>query len=165
MKFAILAALALLLFFGCTQGGPTGSMMGKPPGTGVVAAPPEGNTPDVGVDSKYFAIPLAEVTAQAKKYSMKVDLVDVNFFAVKGTDGQVHVAFDGCDVCGGKFGYRQEGNDMVCNKCGQHFKINDIGSKNIVRGGCNPSYLNFKIEGNNVLVENRGITAGRFRFV
>jgi uncharacterized membrane protein len=47
------------------------------------------------------------------------------------------VAFDACDVCyPEKRGYRQDGDFMICNNCGQSFHETKI---NIIRGGCNPA--------------------------
>jgi uncharacterized membrane protein len=64
----------------------------------------------------------------------------VDFFVVRSQDGVIRAAFDTCDVCfRERKGYRQEGNDMVCNNCDQHFRTDLV---NVVKGGCNPAPLN-----------------------
>lgn len=74
----------------------------------------------------------------------------VTFFALKSKDGVIRAAIDACDVCyrAGK-GYVQEGDNMVCQNCGQKFASNKI---NIIRGGCNPAPLNRQIVGNNLVI-------------
>ena len=111
----------------------------------------------------FVKIPLSQISEDMQLYSYNSNGVDVNYFAVKGSDGQIRTAFDACDVCGGHKGYRQEGNQVVCNNCGNRFDIDDIGSKN-KPGGCWPSYLNHEIEGDNILIKKSDIEAGRYRF-
>lgn len=114
-------------------------------------------------NGEYVKIPVSEISSEMKKYSYDVDGVEVNYFAVKGTDGEIRTAFDACDVCGGYKGYRQRGNDVVCNNCGRFFSISDIGTKN-KGGGCWPSYLSNKIEGDQILVKKSELAEGVFRF-
>lgn len=108
-------------------------------------------------------IPLSEITKTAEFRSLDVNGVDVDFFAVRGSDGNVRTAFDACDICGGSKGYRQEGNDMVCNNCGLHFEIDDIGTKNR-GGGCWPSYLSHETDGDRIIISEAEIAAGKWRF-
>src|SRR3989304_33859 len=50
--------------------------------------------------------------------------------------GADRAALDACDVCfRTNRGYRQEGDQMVCNNCGQKFACDKVGE---VKGGCNP---------------------------
>ncbi|MGZ4928278.1 MAG: Fe-S-containing protein [Halobacteriota archaeon] len=79
-----------------------------------------------------------------------------------GTDGNVHLAFDTCDVCGPK-GYKQSGNDVVCNNCGKHFAINTIGTAN-VSGGCSPSHLPMSISGDSVVIKTSDLTTKESAF-
>ena len=57
----------------------------------------------------------------------------VHYFALKSSDGKYRAAFDACDVCfRANRGYRQEGDRMVCNQCGQSFpsvKVNEVKGK------------------------------------
>ena len=95
-------------------------------------------------------IPLSNITNTLSFYTYKSNGTAIKFFAVKGTDGNVHVAFDTCEVCGPK-GYTQSGNDVVCNNCGKHFAINSIGTANL-SGGCWPSHLPMSINGTSVVI-------------
>jgi uncharacterized membrane protein len=96
-------------------------------------------------------IPLSNITTTLSFYTYESNGTAIKFFAVKGTDGNVHVAFDTCDVCGPK-GYKQSGSDVVCNNCGKQFAINTIGTAN-VSGGCSPSHLPMSVNSNSVVIK------------
>ena len=120
------------------------------------------NNANLGEDD-HVKIPISEITSTVKHYSFDVGSAKVNFFAVLGSDGEIRTAFDACDICGGYKGYKQEGIDVVCNNCGKVFKIDDIGKLN-TPGGCWPSFLEHKIEGDNILISKPEIAKGSFRF-
>jgi len=110
-------------------------------------------------------IPLPEVSdGHAHYYTFKGTGggKDINFFVLKSSDGIVRAAFDACDVCyRERKGYRQEGDLMVCNNCGQQFpsvKINEI------RGGCNPAPLERSVEGGELVMKVSDIETGGFYF-
>jgi uncharacterized membrane protein len=86
----------------------------------------------------------------------------VHFFALKSRDGAYRAALDACDVCfKSNRGYRQEGDLMVCNNCGQTFPSNRIGE---IKGGCNPHPLARKVEGQYLVIGKAGIAAGKAYF-
>ena len=90
--------------------------------------------------------------------------VEISYFAVLGSDGEVRIAFDACDVCGGYKGYKQVGRDIKCKNCGRVFSIDGLGTQN--KGyGCWPSYLPHEIKGNDVLIKTEDILNGKKRFV
>lgn len=96
----------------------------------------------------YFTYPSAQGTLQ--------------FFVIKSSDGVIRAAFDACDVCyREKKGYRQEGEMMVCNNCGQKFHSSLI---NVVKGGCNPAPLNRRIEGDQLVIRDRDLLTGAWFF-
>jgi uncharacterized membrane protein len=95
---------------------------------------------------------------KARWYTYPANSVNVQFFVLKSSDGVIRAAFNACDVCyPGKKGYRQEGDEMVCNNCGQRFPSVLI---NEVRGGCNPSPLARTIEGDEAVIRIDDILAG-----
>jgi len=150
MKTKIIVVIVLLITIfvsGCSTDSPTGGS----------------TTGNVVSEENYVEIPISELSETAKFYSLNSNGKEVRYFVVKGSDGKIRTAFDACDVCGGAKRYRQEGNDMICNNCGRSFDIDSIGTKNI-GGGCWPSYLTNKIEGDNVLISKSELAKGAFRF-
>ena len=97
-------------------------------------------------------------------YSIDANGVEVRFFALRGNDGKIRVAMDACDVCyDAKKGYRQGGDDMVCNNCGNKYPSNGLGTENL-KGGCWPSHLPMKVEDGIVKIKASDIKAKRFMF-
>lgn len=75
----------------------------------------------------------------------------VRFFAVRSSDGVYRAAMDACDTCfHAKKGYKQEGDEMVCNNCGLKFPTSKI---NEVHGGCNPVGVPCKVEGDTLVIK------------
>ena len=102
--------------------------------------------------SDAVTISLASLSNTVDFYEYDDNGVKISYFVVLGSDGKARTAFDACDVCGGYKGYRQQGNDIVCNNCGKVFRIDGLGSKN--KGyGCWPSFLPHEIEGDNLIIQ------------
>ena len=86
----------------------------------------------------------------------------VDFFLVRSQDGIIRSAFDTCDVCyQARKGYRQEGQDMVCNNCDQRFRTDRI---NVVKGGCNPAPLHRQQIGETLVLAANDIEKGAWYF-
>ena len=117
-------------------------------------------TANVIESSNTIKIPLNQVTTEAQFYEHN----GIKYFAVKASDGSIKTAFDACDVCGGTKGYRQEGNDMVCNNCGRHFNIDFLGEKNVFGGGCWPGYLENTLEGENIIIQKSDLESTNYNF-
>lgn len=84
------------------------------------------------------------------------------YFALKSPDGAYRAALDTCDVCyRTNRGYRQEGDQMVCNNCGQKFACDKIGE---VKGGCNPHPLAHEEEAGIMVIRKADIVAGKDYF-
>src|SRR4030042_165622 len=84
-------------------------------------------------------------------------------FLARGSSGGVYrAAYDACDVCfRANRGYRQEGDLMVCNKCGQAFpsvKVNEV------KGGCNPAPLTRTVDGDSLVIRKIDLAAGKGYF-
>jgi len=98
----------------------------------------------------------------AKFYKVKGSRGEIAFFLVKSSDGVLRAAFDTCDVCyKEKKGYRQEGNNMICNNCGQKFRSDLI---NVVKGGCNPAPLQRELVGDKVVIQLAALEQGSWYF-
>ena len=95
---------------------------------------------------------------RAKFYRFEASTGSIDFFLVRSQDGVIRTAFDTCDVCyRERKGYRQEGNDMVCNNCDQHFRTDLV---NVVKGGCNPAPLKREQVGETVVIAASDVEHG-----
>lgn len=110
-----------------------------------------------------ITIPLSDITSTVEFFTYTDNGVGINYFAVRGSDGEVRTAFDACDVCGGYKGYQQKGTDIECRNCGKVFSIDGLGTQN--KGyGCWPSYLPHTIQGDNIVIGVSDIRKSRRRF-
>ena len=115
-------------------------------------------------DNNEIEIDVSEVTSSARFYSYDVAGTEVRFFAVRGTDGNVRIALDACDVCYSvKKGYRQAGTNMKCNNCGNEYATDGIGTENI-QGGCWPRFVPMSEEAGKILVATKGLRDKKFMF-
>ena len=143
----VLAAIGIYLVLSASNDNPTATAVAT-------------NTASTAPESRDIRIPLGDLGGTAKFFDYKLsDNRPVRFFVIKSSDGVYRAALDACDTCyHAKKGYHQEGDDMICNKCGLHFHSAKI---NEVHGGCNPIGLPRTIDGNQLVIkaselENRG---------
>jgi len=121
-----------------------------------------GNIISEGIEEEeLIRISLSEISENAVWYNYG----DIKYFVVKASDGSIKSAFDACDICyGSKKGYRQQGDDMICNNCGNYYSISGLGTKNLKGGGCWPGYLPSEIQGENLVIKKSDLEKGEYRF-
>jgi uncharacterized membrane protein len=106
----IIAAVVVLFVFGALIVLVAANLPDPPP-------PTIYNTAGFEVVGNELHISKSDITTNAKFFSYDTGSAGVNFFAVIGSDGQFHTAFDACDVCfDAKKGYYQQGSEMVCRR-------------------------------------------------
>lgn len=111
-------------------------------------------------DPNSLYIPLSKINdGKAHFYEhQSVTGKTIRLFVLKSSDGVYRAAFDACDVCyREKKGYRQEGDNMICNNCGRKFPSNRI---NVEQGGCNPAPLLRNVEGDYLVIKKSDIEGG-----
>lgn len=93
----------------------------------------------VNLDSKVFANGLAHY------YNTELPSgKTVYFFVLKDKNGIYRAAANACQVCfDARMGFRQEGDFMVCNTCGNEYPLTKIATE---KGGCNPGPINPNLE-------------------
>ncbi|MHB1294632.1 MAG: Fe-S-containing protein [Anaerolineae bacterium] len=95
---------------------------------------------------------------KARFYAYDTADTTVTFFVLRSSDGVVRAALNACDVCfQSRLGYRQEGDEMVCNNCGTRFPSTRINEE---QGGCNPSPLARTLSGDEVVIQVGELEAG-----
>lgn len=131
---AFVALLAYLIVFGTSKSGAVTHLSARAASNGEISIP----LSDVNDgNAKFF-----EYTSSSNK--------PARFFVIKSSDGVYRAAADACDVCyRSKMGYHQEGDDMVCNKCGRHFSSKDV---NIITGSCNPDGIPRSVRGDKLII-------------
>ncbi len=72
--------------------------------------------------------------------------------AIKRSDGSVAVAYDACALCGAA-GYVQEGEQLICKRCGAPINPDTIGEA----GGCNPIPLKYTDAGDEIVIKTNDI--------
>lgn len=84
-----------------------------------------------------IVIQVKDITDKASFYPANIGGTDLEVIAVKAPDGSVRTAFNTCQVCynSGRGYYKQEGDQLVCQNCGNRFGMDDV---EVTRGGCNP---------------------------
>ena len=105
-------------------------------------------------------IPISEVSSgQAKFYEAALSSgKSARFFVVKTSDGIYRTALDACQVCFyAHKGYYQDGNDMVCRKCGRHFSVNSVGYGT---SGCHPMGLHGTVDGSDLSIPASELESG-----
>ena len=122
-----------------------------------------GKAAGVAETAEAVKIPLKALdSGKALFLSMESEGRQLYYFALKSPDGKYRAALDTCDVCfRTNRGYRQEGDQMVCNNCGQKFACDKIGE---VKGGCNPHPLAHKEEAGVMVIRKADIVAGKEYF-
>lgn len=82
---------------------------------------------------------------QARFYNVKIpDNKIIYFFVVKDKNGIYHAAANACQVCfSARKGFHQEGDEIVCNNCGNRYPLEKIATE---KGGCNPAPISPNLE-------------------
>ena len=98
------------------------------------AAPGEESAAASGSD---LIIPKGEISETAKFYPYTAGKTKMEVMAVKASDGSIRTAFNTCQVCfdSGRGYYKQQGDVVICQNCGNRFKLDQIEK---IKGGCNP---------------------------
>jgi len=109
----------------------------------------------------------SEVSEKAVFYPYKAGETYMEVIAVKATDGSIRTALNTCQICfsSGQGYYKQEGDKLVCQNCGNRFGVDDV---EVVRGGCNPVPImkeNKTDDGENIVINKDFLEANKELFV
>lgn len=144
----LLTLVLMIALAGCSNGNSETGNTGDTGGGSAAAITDSGNSSaqDSTADTsgaqeiksgESLVIPVGDITETAAFYPIKVDGTAMEVLAVKAPDGTVRTAFNTCEVCydSGRGYYKQEGNELVCQNCGNRFKTSQVG---VQSRGCNP---------------------------
>jgi len=90
-----------------------------------------------GTKSGDLKILKSDISETVKFYPYKAGRTNMEVLAVKASDGTIRTAFNTCQVCfgSGRGYYKQQGDELVCQNCGNRFRLDQIEK---IKGGCNP---------------------------
>lgn len=88
-------------------------------------------------DTEGITIDKNAVTEEAHFYPYQSNDTYMEVIAIRAEDGTVRTAFNTCQICfdSGRGYYKQDGEVLVCQNCGNRFTVDQI---EVVNGGCNP---------------------------
>ncbi|MBU1178361.1 DUF2318 domain-containing protein [Patescibacteria group bacterium] len=113
----------------------------------------------VTIEDSQIAIDTTKLQGTTANY-YNTELSDgrtVYFFVVKDKNGTYRAAANACQVCAdSKAGFHQEGDQMVCNTCGNGYPLEKIATE---KGGCNPVPINpnLKVADSKIIIEQSDI--------
>lgn len=121
-----------------------------------IAGQPKAVTVKATNEKGDLVIPIANITEKATFYAYDELKNKMEIIAVKASDGTIRTAFNTCQVCysSGRGYYIQEGDVLVCQNCGNRFKMDQV---QVTRGGCNP----IPIDKNEKVVTDTTITISK----
>jgi len=94
---------------------------------------------DVGklAQGEDIIIKKSEITETAAFIPYQAGKIKMEVIAVKAPDGTIRTALNTCQVCydSGRGYYVQEGDELVCQNCGNRFNISKVEK---IKNGCNP---------------------------
>lgn len=121
----IITAIALIL-----------SSCGATPLSGT-SKPVTSTTNQPAAQGSGITINKSEITSTATFIPYQAGDTKMEIIAVKAPDGTIRTAFNTCQVCfdSGRGYYKQDGDVLVCQNCGNRFNISQIEKE---KNGCNP---------------------------
>lgn len=113
-----------------------------------------------------LVIAISDITSTAKFYPVEIDGTKLEVIAVKAPDGTIRTAFNTCQVCysSGRGYYKQEGNVLVCQNCGNRFGMDQV---EVLSGGCNPVPIfpeNKTVDATNITISKDFLTEAKVIF-
>ena len=91
----------------------------------------------VSISNNDVVIDKSKITSTATFIPYKANGTNMEIIAVKAPDGTIRTAFNTCQVCydSGRGYYKQQGDELLCQNCGNRFKISQVEKE---KNGCNP---------------------------
>lgn len=107
-----------------------------------------------------------DVTSTVKFYPYESNGINMEVFAVKASDETIRTALNTCQICysSGRGYYIQEGDELVCQNCGNRFNIDQVEK---IKNGCNPVPVleeNKTDDGSNIIIDGKFLDEKRVLF-
>jgi uncharacterized membrane protein len=113
-----------------------------------------------------LVIPLRELSSTVQFYPVVIGGTRMEVLAVQAPDGTYRTAFNTCQVCyaSGRGYYKQNGNVLVCQNCGNRFRMAQV---EVASGGCNPVPIfpdNKRVDSEKIIISKEFLTRAKSIF-
>jgi uncharacterized membrane protein len=89
------------------------------------------------------------------RYSVQAGGTTVRLIAILDGTDTVRAGLDACLICGTQ-GYYQDGPNVICKHCAAAIYIPTIG----MAGGCNPIHIDYRVEGETLIISEASFAEG-----
>ncbi len=89
------------------------------------------------------------------RFTVQAGGASLRFIALLDSSDTVRAALDACLICGNQ-GYYQDGANVICRHCGAAINAPTIG----MVGGCNPIHVDYRVEGETLILTEEALAAG-----
>ena len=110
----------------------------------------------VSLESSEVRIPVSELAdRELHRYVAEAGGTSVRFIAILDGTDTVRAGLDACLICGTQ-GYYQDGPNVICRHCAAAIYVPTIG----MAGGCNPIHIDYRVEGETLIISEAALAEG-----
>ena len=107
-------------------------------------------------ESGEVRIPVSQLADRnLHRYSVQAGGTTVRLIAILDGTDTVRAGLDACLICGTQ-GYYQDGPNVICKHCAAAIYIPTIG----MAGGCNPIHIDYRVEGETLIISEASFAEG-----
>ncbi len=101
-------------------------------------------------------IPVSELSdRKLHRFVAQAGGASVRFIAILDATDTVRAGLDACLICGTQ-GYYQDGPNVICRHCAAAIYVPTIG----MAGGCNPIHIDYRVEGETLIITESALAEG-----
>ena len=110
----------------------------------------------VEVQAGEFHVPVARLADhKLHRFTAQAGGKSVRFIALLDGTDSVRAGLDACLICGNQ-GYYQDGANVICRHCAAAIHAPTIG----LAGGCNPIHIDYRVEGETLIITEEALATG-----
>jgi FTR1 family protein len=117
----------------------------------------QGVTPaePVSIVNAEVRVPVSQLADhKLHRFIVKLDGASVRFIALLDASDTLRAGLDACLICGSQ-GYYQDGANVICRHCSAAIYVPTIG----MAGGCNPIHIDYRLEGETLVISESALRA------
>jgi len=109
----------------------------------------------VSIEDGEVRVPVSQLADhKLHRFIVKLDGASVRFIALLDASDTVRAGLDACLICGSQ-GYCQDGANVICRHCSAAIYVPTIG----MAGGCNPIHIDYRLEGETLIISESALQA------